>query len=175
MERRYGRCALSLQKRSLDCEKNSRRLALTAARASPDGLSHSRHIDGDPARAIPLATNRKPILNSEAFLTPFARCSPHRVRATLDARHSHRGTSFNANSRRLYFVAIRSTNEGSNSVDNPFDDEQGTFRVLINESRQRSLWPAHLDVPDGWKVEHPSSSRQQCLDYIEQNWIDPRS
>ena len=32
-------------------------------------------------------------------------------------------------------------------MDNPFDDDQGTFRVLINESQQRSLWPAHLDVP----------------------------
>ncbi|SAL22068.1 balhimycin biosynthetic protein MbtH [Caballeronia turbans] len=55
-------------------------------------------------------------------------------------------------------------------MDNPFDDDQGTFRVLINESQQRSLWPAHLDVPDGWTVEYPDSSRRQCLDYIEQNW-----
>ncbi|WP_075644287.1 MbtH family protein [Caballeronia cordobensis] len=60
-------------------------------------------------------------------------------------------------------------------MDNPFDDEQGTFCVLINAMRQRSLWPAHLDVPNGWEVEHPSSSRRQCLDYIETHWSDPRS
>jgi MbtH protein len=60
-------------------------------------------------------------------------------------------------------------------MDNPFDDEQGTFRVLINESRQRSLWPAHLAVPAGWEVELTSSSRQQCLDYIEAHWIELRS
>ncbi len=131
---------------------------------------HARHIELGKAPAISLATNPKPILNSDAFLTSFARCSSHRVRATLDARYGSRDTSFNANSRRLYFVAIRSTNEGSNSVDNPFDDDQGTFRVLINELQQRSLWPAHLEVPDGWTVEYPDCSRRQCLDYIEQNW-----
>jgi hypothetical protein len=43
-------------------------------------------IDRDSARAIPLAPNPKPILNSVAFLTSYARCSSHRVRATLDAR-----------------------------------------------------------------------------------------
>ncbi|SAK90623.1 balhimycin biosynthetic protein MbtH [Caballeronia temeraria] len=60
-------------------------------------------------------------------------------------------------------------------MDNPFDDEHGTFRVLINESRQRSLWPAHLDVPAGWEVELSDSPRKQCLDYIEAHWIDLRS
>ncbi|KAK48736.1 protein mbtH [Caballeronia jiangsuensis] len=60
-------------------------------------------------------------------------------------------------------------------MDNPFDDDEGTFCVLINESRQRSLWPAHLDVPAGWEVEHTISSRKQCLDYIDAHWTDPRS
>jgi hypothetical protein len=65
---------------------------LETKQASPDDLSHTRHIGRDMARAIPLATNPKPILNSDAFLTSFARCSTHRVRATLDARHSYRDT-----------------------------------------------------------------------------------
>ncbi|SAL03195.1 balhimycin biosynthetic protein MbtH [Caballeronia arationis] len=60
-------------------------------------------------------------------------------------------------------------------MDNPFDHEQGTFCVLINESRQRSLWPAYFKVPTGWEVEHPSGSRTQCLDYIDAQWIDLRS
>ncbi|BBU32383.1 protein mbtH (plasmid) [Burkholderia sp. THE68] len=60
-------------------------------------------------------------------------------------------------------------------MDNPFDDERATFLVLINASRQRSLWPAHLDVPSGWEVEHAHSSLRQCLDFIDARSIDPRS
>ena len=30
---------------------------------------------------------------------------------------------------------------------NPFDDENGTFYVLVNDEEQHSLWPAFADVP----------------------------
>ncbi|MFD0480336.1 MbtH family NRPS accessory protein [Nonomuraea thailandensis] len=30
---------------------------------------------------------------------------------------------------------------------NPFDDEDGTFLVLVNEERQHSLWPEHIEMP----------------------------
>jgi MbtH protein len=57
---------------------------------------------------------------------------------------------------------------------NPFDDENGTFIVLINDEGQYSLWPTFVDVPTGWNSVHEPASRQVCLDYINQTWTDMR-
>ena len=32
---------------------------------------------------------------------------------------------------------------------NPFDDDNGTFYVLVNDEDQHSLWPTFADVPAG--------------------------
>ncbi|MFH9293683.1 MbtH family protein [Streptomyces sp. NPDC017520] len=57
---------------------------------------------------------------------------------------------------------------------NPFDNEDGVFHVLVNDERQHSLWPAFVEVPAGWNVVVSDSTRQACLDYIEENWTDLR-
>ncbi|MGV9287529.1 MbtH family protein [Streptomyces sp. NPDC003719] len=57
---------------------------------------------------------------------------------------------------------------------NPFDNEDGTFHVLVNGERQHCLWPAFALVPPGWDVVLADSERQTCLDHIEQNWTDMR-
>ncbi|GAA4932564.1 MbtH protein [Nonomuraea thailandensis] len=57
---------------------------------------------------------------------------------------------------------------------NPFDDEDGTFLVLVNEERQHSLWPEHIEMPPGWEVALGASDRPTCLDYIERTWTDMR-
>ncbi|MFD3412874.1 MULTISPECIES: MbtH family protein [Streptomyces] len=57
---------------------------------------------------------------------------------------------------------------------NPFDNEDGVFHVLVNDERQHSLWPAFVEVPAGWNVVVSDSTRQTCLDYIEENWTDLR-
>ncbi|GAA4671358.1 MbtH family protein [Gordonia humi] len=63
---------------------------------------------------------------------------------------------------------------------NPFDDETGTFFVLVNDEDQHSLWPSFADVPAGWRVVHggrTGTDRAACIEYVEQNWTDlrPRS
>ena len=57
---------------------------------------------------------------------------------------------------------------------NPFDDDSGSFFVLINDEEQHSLWPAFADVPAGWRVVYGEADRAACLDYIEENWPDIR-
>jgi uncharacterized protein YbdZ (MbtH family) len=57
---------------------------------------------------------------------------------------------------------------------NPFDDEEGTFLVLVNEEGQHSLWPNSRPVPAGWRSAFGRDTRQNCLDYVEQNWTDLR-
>ena len=57
---------------------------------------------------------------------------------------------------------------------NPFDDDAGSFFVLVNDEEQHSLWPAFADVSVGWRVVYGKAGRAACLDYIEQNWTDIR-
>lgn len=57
---------------------------------------------------------------------------------------------------------------------NPFDNEDGTFLVLVNHEGQHSLWPDFAPVPDGWRQVFGPSGRGQCLEYVEQNWRDLR-
>lgn len=57
---------------------------------------------------------------------------------------------------------------------NPFDDENGTFCILINHEGQYSLWPTFADVPAGWKIVYGANTRQSCLDYVEKYWTDMR-
>lgn len=55
---------------------------------------------------------------------------------------------------------------------NPFENDNYTYKVLINEEGQYSLWPAFLYVPIGWNVVYEEASRQSCLEYVEYNWKD---
>lgn len=57
---------------------------------------------------------------------------------------------------------------------NPFEDEDGTYLVLVNDENQHSLWPATIPVPPGWTVTHGEDTRQACLDHIEAHWTDLR-
>lgn len=57
---------------------------------------------------------------------------------------------------------------------NPFEDENGSYFVLINDEGQYSLWPSFAEVPDGWSVVHEEAGRQACLDYINEHWTDMR-
>jgi MbtH protein len=57
---------------------------------------------------------------------------------------------------------------------NPFDNEDAEFFVLVNDEDQHSLWPAFAEIPAGWRVVFGADIRRSCLDYIEQNWTDMR-
>ncbi|MFI6702695.1 MbtH family protein [Streptomyces sp. NPDC050509] len=57
---------------------------------------------------------------------------------------------------------------------NPFDDADGSFKVLVNDEGQHSLWPAFAEVPAGWTVAHGEDTRAACLEYVEQHWTDLR-
>jgi MbtH protein len=60
---------------------------------------------------------------------------------------------------------------------NPFENEDGTYFVLVNDEGQHSLWPEFADIPAGWTARHGPDKRTACLEYVERNWTDlrPRS
>ncbi|MGW8765235.1 MbtH family protein [Streptomyces sp. NPDC055815] len=59
-------------------------------------------------------------------------------------------------------------------MNNPFDDPEGTFHVLVNEEKQYSLWPAFVPAPAGWTAVLADATRQEALAHIEENWTDMR-
>lgn len=59
-------------------------------------------------------------------------------------------------------------------MSNPFEDENATYRVLVNDEGQYSLWPSFSEIPGGWQVVLEEESRQACLRYVEDNWTDMR-
>lgn len=59
-------------------------------------------------------------------------------------------------------------------MNNPFDDEDGSYLVLANAQRQHSLWPAAIDVPAGWSTVFGPGTRPACLAHVEESWTDMR-
>jgi MbtH protein len=57
---------------------------------------------------------------------------------------------------------------------NPFENNDHSFFVLVNDEGQHSLWPAFATIPDGWQAVFGEQSRQACLDYVEEHWVDMR-
>lgn len=57
---------------------------------------------------------------------------------------------------------------------NPFESDDASYAVLRNADHQHSLWPADMDVPEGWDVVKPADTREACLAFVEENWTDMR-
>jgi MbtH protein len=57
---------------------------------------------------------------------------------------------------------------------NPFEDEHGTYLVVVNDENQHSLWPSFADAPAGWRNAFGPAPRQECLEYVESAWTDMR-
>jgi len=58
---------------------------------------------------------------------------------------------------------------------NPFDKPENQFFVLVNDKNQHSLWLDFKRIPDGWTKVFGPSLKQQCIEYIDKNWLDIRS
>lgn len=56
----------------------------------------------------------------------------------------------------------------------PFDDDEATFWVLVNDENQHSLWPNFARVPAGWQSAHGPASKAACLEFVEDHWSDMR-
>ena len=52
--------------------------------------------------------------------------------------------------------------------------EDEVFQVVLNDEEQYSILPADLPLPAGWRPDGTRGTRQECLDHIDQIWIDMR-
>ena len=48
-----------------------------------------------------------------------------------------------------------------------YDDDDVTFKVVVNQAREVSIWPADRAVPQGWTETGRTGSRDECLAEID--------
>jgi MbtH protein len=56
------------------------------------------------------------------------------------------------------------------------DEEQDntTYRVVVNHEEQYSIWPDYRDIPLGWREAGKSGLKADCLAHIKDVWTDMR-
>lgn len=57
-----------------------------------------------------------------------------------------------------------------------WDDQEDTtmYAVVVNHEEQYSIWPAHRELPLGWRHEGFSGDKASCLAHIQEVWTDMR-
>ncbi len=53
-------------------------------------------------------------------------------------------------------------------------EDNRTYKVVVNHEEQYSIWPANRNNPLGWQDEGKTGSKAECLDHIQQVWTDMR-
>lgn len=59
------------------------------------------------------------------------------------------------------------------SRDDEIEDTR-TYKVVLNHEEQYSIWAVERANPAGWSDAGKSGTKQECLDYIKEVWIDMR-
>jgi MbtH protein len=54
------------------------------------------------------------------------------------------------------------------------EDDQTIYNVVLNHEEQYSIWPAHRELPPGWRAEGKQGTKAECLAHIEVVWTDMR-
>jgi MbtH protein len=54
------------------------------------------------------------------------------------------------------------------------DDDNTTYKVLMNHEEQYCIWPDFNLVPAGWKEVGKSGAKAECLAYVKTVWTDMR-
>jgi MbtH protein len=54
------------------------------------------------------------------------------------------------------------------------NEDARTYKVVVNDEDQYSVWPADRDNASGWIDEGERGTREECLAYIKRVWIDMR-
>ncbi|MBI1259022.1 MAG: MbtH family NRPS accessory protein [Chloroflexi bacterium] len=49
-----------------------------------------------------------------------------------------------------------------------------TYRVVISNEQQYSVWPAGRKLPPGWRDTGKNGTKDECLAYIQEVWTDKR-
>ena len=53
-----------------------------------------------------------------------------------------------------------------------FSMDGNSFKILVNDEGQHSIWPISQLIPAGWRQVGPTGRKQDCIDWIKKNWPD---
>jgi MbtH protein len=54
------------------------------------------------------------------------------------------------------------------------EPEQRTYKVVVNDEGQYSIWDPERENPAGWNDVGKTGSKDECLAHIERVWTDMR-
>jgi MbtH protein len=54
------------------------------------------------------------------------------------------------------------------------DDDRTTYKVVVNDEDQYSIWPVRQRNPPGWRDVGVSGPKPICLAHIDEVWVDVR-
>lgn len=54
------------------------------------------------------------------------------------------------------------------------EEDDRTYKVVVNHEEQYSIWFADREPPAGWREVGKSGPKAECLAYIEEVWTDMR-
>ncbi|MEV6632770.1 MbtH family protein [Actinoplanes sp. NPDC051470] len=58
------------------------------------------------------------------------------------------------------------------STVNTENDQERTYKVVLNEEEQYSIWPDDREIPTGWRPSGFTGGKDDCLQHIDQVWTD---
>ncbi len=53
-------------------------------------------------------------------------------------------------------------------------EDKTVYKAVVNHEEQYSIWPAHRELPRGWRDAGKTGTKDECLKYIGQVWTDMR-
>jgi MbtH protein len=54
------------------------------------------------------------------------------------------------------------------------DAQTSVFDGVVNDEEQYSIWQVGRPVPAGWNSVGERGTKEDCLAYIEEHWVDMR-
>jgi MbtH protein len=54
------------------------------------------------------------------------------------------------------------------------EEDDRTYRVVMNHEEQYSIWFAERELPAGWRATGFEGCKKDCLAHIDQVWTDMR-
>jgi uncharacterized protein YbdZ (MbtH family) len=54
------------------------------------------------------------------------------------------------------------------------EEDKTIYEVVVNHEEQYSIWPAHREMPRGWKAVGKRGLKPECLEHIKEVWTDMR-
>jgi uncharacterized protein YbdZ (MbtH family) len=60
----------------------------------------------------------------------------------------------------------------SKGVNSNLSMDGDSFKILVNDEGQHSIWPSGQPIPVGWQQVGPVGPKPECLEWIKTHWPD---